>query len=78
MENCPICDKPFLHVDEHVWYAHAPGRHCWCGKDVYLSSDSLVLGAEIFRKHCKENDGYLAHYLECRLGAVVDGEMSDM
>jgi hypothetical protein len=79
MENCPICDKPFLHVEDHVWQSHVSRSICWCGLDMWFTDgDYHHVDEWDFKKHCEARGGYLAHYLECRMGGADARCVPDM
>jgi hypothetical protein len=73
-EFCPICSETVPSLSAHVWYRHVSSLYCWCGVSIPCTISELFKTAATFERHCEERGGYLAHYLECRLGGE-DGEL---
>jgi hypothetical protein len=75
LSPCPICVAAVPDVDKHVWLLHVIGYSCWCGQDISVLQDltNFTFNApQVFKRHCDENGGLLAHYLECQFSGVAD------
>lgn len=71
-ELCPFCQSFQDRVDYHIWQLHVGDRFCWCGHEFFRPEKAgrpEISDKGQFRAHCDEHGGYLAHYLECQLGA---------
>jgi hypothetical protein len=72
MAECPICVKGTGRrtLADHVWWLHVPKPFCWCGDPMIGEDRSIAEDIVVFSDHCDSRGGYLAHYLECKLGAA--------
>jgi hypothetical protein len=76
--TCPICEKHTSDVDEHVWCEHVPSCFCWCRVDLWeLTFERGGVIDAVFKQHCEDRGGFLAHYLECQMG-VASAEVPSM